>query len=266
MQASTDSGSTPIQINLYEDVIMGSVKIIEQTFRVALPGLTTSWDHDTMRWSGDAGTRFIGMDRQPREEPGMQGIPLIMPRGGGYGVHFDLRPADPVLVLACDGPVRGYYETGQPVTPDIGVGHQYGTAVAFPGGKVSSSEPGQASPPPNDPGTCWAGAEDGTATIQFSGKALPNPAELGSVVISTAGPSASLKLGSGQAVLGVARLTDTVGPSEDMIAFISAIAAFANGLVPGTVPPNVLLALIGPVPPGQIGIITSASQKVVADD
>lgn len=196
MQASNDKGGDkPIEINLYDHVIMGAVKIVEQTFRVALPGITTSWAHDTMRWSGDAALRYIGLDFLPHDEPGMMDLPLITPRGGGYGMHFDLKPDDPVVILACDGQVRGYYETGTAVTPDITVGHQYGTAVAFPGGKTSSSSPGQASPPPQDPGTCWVGAEDGSATIRFSGAGLPNPAELGTVVISAAGATASVKLG-----------------------------------------------------------------------
>lgn len=256
----------PKKIDLYEDVLMGAVRKIRQTFRVAMPGMVEAFNRETSRIQAVIGSKILTTKRTVVDEPPVADLPMILPRGGGYGLHFDVRAGDPTFMICCDGPVRGFFETGEPVIPQNPLGHQFGVAVAFPGGRVSNSTPTQETPPPNAVGTCWMGAEDGSSTVKFSGAALPTPAELGSMSLCTANPINSLHLGSDESTLGVARLTDKVGPSPDMIAFISAIAAFANGLVPGTVPPNVLLALIGPVPPGQIGIITSASMKVTCDD
>ena len=46
---------------------------------------------------------------------------------------------------------------------------------------------------------------------------------------------------TGDGALGVARQTDTVGPSAAMTTWMTQVAAFINGLVPGTVaPPSVV--------------------------
>ena len=186
-----------IEINLYEDVVMGAVKIVRQTFRVALPGIVRSFARDTSRVGVSLVTRFIGTDLKPREEPPVQDVPVILPRGDGYGIHFDLVPGDPTVILCADGPVRSYYEQGEIVTPTITTGHQFGTSVAFPGGRVSSSLPGQATPPPNEPGAFWAGAEDGSSTVRFYKKGQSsNPTELGSMILAVGKPTDSLLLGS----------------------------------------------------------------------
>lgn len=248
--------SDVIEIDLYRDVIMGAVKIVKQTFRVSLPGKTSSFDRETSRVGVTLVTRLLGMDRVPREEPPVQDLPVIHPQGGGYGFFFDLRENDPTVVLCLDGPARSYYETGEITTPQIPNGHQYGTAVAFPGGRISSSSPGEATSPPNAVGECTIGAKDGSSTVTFKGAGLPSPAELGTMVLSTAGPMASLQLGSDQAVLGVARLTDPVAAAATWIAFASAVAGFINGIAPGTVV----------IPsPTDMGIISGASDKVVTD-
>lgn len=193
-----------IEIDLYKDVVLGAVKIVNQQFRVALPGVVSSFARKTSRAALNLAVRFLGTDRVPREESGVVDCPVITPRGGGYGFHFDLREGDPTVVLCGDSPVRGYYETGDTVTPQFPTGHQYGTSVCFAGGRVSNSTPGQETDPPNAEGTGLIGAEDGSATITFLGTGLPSPQELGTVVIATAGPMASLLLGSSDAADPVA--------------------------------------------------------------
>jgi len=205
------------EIHLVRNIVDPAVNKIKQTFRVALAGKVSTFARETTRAGVTLMVRLLGMDRIPREEPGVVDSPIIIPRGGGYGMHFDLRPEDPVVTLCTDGPVWGYYETGQPVTPQIPTGHQYGTTVTFAGGRVSSSQPGQAVPPPNATGTCWIGAEDGSATCKFSGATIPSPAELGTVVIAAGGPSASLKLGSDNSA-------DPVACANEVLANLQALA------------------------------------------
>lgn len=65
-----------------------------------------------------------------------------------------------------------------------------------------------------------------------------------------------LLLGSDNATRGVARLNDTVAPHATWATFATQVAAYINGLVPGTVtPPN----------PAQVGTISSASTKVKSE-
>lgn len=213
------------EIHLVRNIVDPTIAKIRQTFRVALAGKVSSFARETTRAGVTLMVRLLGTDRLARDEPGVQDSPVILPRGGGYGIHFDLRPEDPVVTLCTDSPVWGYYETGQPVTPQIPTGHQYGTTVTFAGGRVSSSQPSQSISPPNATGTCIVGAEDGTATCKFSGAGLPSPAELGTVVIAAGGPSASLLLGSDDSA-------DPVACANEVLANFQAL----NNLITAWVP------------------------------
>jgi hypothetical protein len=215
----------PIEVDLFEDVLMGAVREIRKTFRVALPGKVQSFTRETTRTAVALAVRFLGTDRIPRDEPIAADLPVILPRGGGYGLHLDLREGDPTVVLCQDGPARSYYETGDIVTPQFPYGHQFGTGVAFPGGRVSSSTPGNETPPPNSAGTCLIGAEDGSASITFAGAALPAPDELGTVTVAAGGPSASLLLGSSQSA-------DPVACANEVLANLQALNTAIQAWVP----------------------------------
>jgi hypothetical protein len=214
-----------IEIDLYRDVIMGAVKIVKQTFRVSLPGKTREFNRETSRVGVDLVTRLLGTDRIPREEPPVQDLPVIHPQGGGYGFFFDLLQNDPTVVLCLDGPARSFYESGEITTPQIPNGHQYGTAVAFPGGRISSSSPGEATNPPNSAGEGTIGAKDHSSTIIFKGAGLPTPAELGSMVLETAKPTTSLLLGSTQSA-------DPVACANEVLANLQALNTAVQAWVP----------------------------------
>ena len=249
---------TDVVIDLERDVIGGAVRVIRQTFRVALVGIASGFARDVTRVAVEFGTRWLSMNREARDEPPISDLPVILPRGGGYGLHLDMAEGDLGVVLACDGPVRGLFENGEPVTPQFPQGHEYGCAVVIPGGRVSSSEvPTQ---PPNAPGTMLVGAEDGSATVTCARAGGPSPTELGTVVIKSAGPSASLLLGGDGANVGAARLGDPVAASTDAGTLLSAVAAFINGLAPGTIPPPMLAAALA-----HLGDISGASLKVMLE-
>lgn len=187
----------PIVIDLFDDVIMGAVNKVRQTFRVALPARVRTYARDQGRAAVDFGVRMLLKNFTTRDEPPAPGLPHITPRGGGYGVYYDLDEGDVALVVACDGPVSGFYDTGQPVTPSTTNGHDYGCAVVLGGGRVSNEE--TPTPPPNDPKTLLVGTDDKSACIHFRGRAKPSPTEQGTVVVQADGPSASLLLGSATA-------------------------------------------------------------------
>ena len=235
--AKTNKDGSVVEVDLYKDVILGAVKIVRQTFRVGLAGRVRDFSRENSRLVVDLATRMLGTDRIPRDEPAPQDLPMILPRGGGYGLHFDPRPGDPSVVLCLDGPVRSFYETGEITTPQIPNGHQYGTAVCFPGGRVSSSVPGQATPPPNEAGTATIGAEDGSATITFKGAGLPNPGELGSVVISAQGPTSCLLLGSEGAA-------DPVACANEVLANLQALNSAIQAIPPTGGPWDAVLTAI----------------------
>lgn len=185
-----------IEYDLYDDPKRIAEAVVGQV-RVAKPGVVTSADREASRINAALKVRFIATDLSARDEPEVPDVPVIHYAGGGYGAWMDMRPDDPVVVACCDGPVRPFYETGSTVTPIVGQGHDFGCAVAHPGGRVSATE--QPTPPPNAAGEFLVGAADGSAAVVYRGAGLPSDTEVGTVVVQAAGPSASLLLGSASA-------------------------------------------------------------------
>jgi hypothetical protein len=214
------------EVDLYNDVILPAVRIVYQRFRVAMSTKALNFARDTSRVDVEFGARWLAMDRSVREDPPAQDLPVLMPRGGGYGVYFDMRPGDMGLAIACDGPVRGFYESGEPTTPQFPQMHDYGCAVVLPGGRVSSTE--VPTPPPNDAGTLLVGADDSTASIALRGAGLPTPTELGSMSLRVAGPVASLTLGSDTAAIPVACATQVSANLDALNTTIQAIPLTGN--------------------------------------
>lgn len=223
-----------VSVDLYDDVLLGAVRKVYQDFRVALPGIVQTFARETTRVAVAFGTRFRDMARGVRDEPPVGDLPVILPRAGGYGFHADMREGDLGIVIACDGPVRGLYETGEPTTPQFVQGHDYGCAVVLPGGRVSSSNVPTA--PPNAAGTLLVGADDGSAAVVFRGAGIPSPTELGSVVVQAAGPTASVLLGSDTAAVPVACAPQVTANFDALNTMIQALP-----VVPGD--PGVIAAL-----------------------
>lgn len=247
----------PIEIDLFEDVVMAAVKVVRQTFAVALPGRVRSYARDQGRAAVDFGVRWLALNFTTQEEPPAPDLPHITPRGGGYGVYYDLDEGDMALVVACDRPVAGFYNTGSTVTPSTTNGHDYGCAVVLGGGRVSDSV--VPTPPPNDAGTLLVGADDGSACVVFKGAGKPSPTEQGTVVVQArthVPPSKALFLGGEAATLGVARLTDPVDRSALLTTWMSQVTAAINTLAPGSITPFVTPT---------IGTISGASDKVASE-
>lgn len=184
------------EVNLKRDVVDVAVAIVKSELRVALPAVASAFNHLASRVTAMFRVRFLDTTRKPRDEPDAPDLPVMFPAGNGYGFWFDLADGDPMFAVAGDGPGRSFYESGQSVTPTILQGHDYGCAVAFPGGRVSSSEPGQETPPPNGQGEAVVGAADLSAALIFRRREGPAAVEEGTVVLAAAGPTASLLLGS----------------------------------------------------------------------
>lgn len=211
-------------------IIRQTKRQIYQEFRVAAAGRVMSFARGAARIVAEMMTRQITTGINPRDEPAVQDVPVLFPAGGGYGLFFDMREGDPAAMVCADGPVRGFFETGEAVTPGAGSqGHDYGSAMAIPGGRISATDNPTA--PPNAEGEGLVGAVDGSASVIFRGAGLPSPGEQGTVVVA----ASAVKLGSDAATLGVVRLGDGVAPDATWTAFATAVAGFINGLAPGTV-------------------------------
>lgn len=247
------------ELDLERDVVGGAVRRVYQDFRVALTGVVGTFARSTSRAVVRLMVRFTGMDMKPHEEPDVPDAPVIHPSGDGYGFWFDLAPNDPCVVLAQDGPPYGFYETGSAVTTKSGASHTYGCAVAFPGGRVSNSD--SPTDPPNAAGEAVLGGGDLSAALTF--RRAGHPAlvgELGTVVISAAGPTASLRLGGDDAVLGVVRVGDPSAASAEMTTVLSALVAAINVIAPGTVTPPQLAAALAHIADASAGSVQVVSK------
>jgi hypothetical protein len=189
-------------IDLEKDLIGGAVAEVRRTFRVGQPARVKSPYRDLSRADVTFPIRWLATNRESFADPPAPALPVMLPRGGGYCIQFDLAEDDLGIAIACDGPVAGLYETGDEVTPQFPQGHDYGCAVFYPCGRVSSSE--TPTTPPNPAGTMLLGAEDNSASITLRRTGGPSPDELGSIVATVAGPTASILLGGDMASEAVA--------------------------------------------------------------
>lgn len=220
MENDDRMSDAPVTLDIEKDIIGTAVKRVYVNFRVALPAAAMSFDRDLSQASAAFRVRFIDTALGVRDEPTAPSVPVLHYSAGGYGVWFDPDDGDPMLVVACDGPVSGYYETGDSVTPTTGQSHDFGCAVALMGGRFSS--PSAPTPPPNNAGEAVVGAADGSATLTLRRAGKPSPDELGSATVAVAGPEASLLLGGPQAADPVACANEV---QANLAALNTAIAA-----------------------------------------
>lgn len=215
-------------------ILKGVARRALRLCHVSMPARVEAYDRATRRVSVQPQIRERFGDGQARDRPVIASRPLVLPRGGGAGIWFDLDPGDPVVTLVADESTAGYFENGQPATPAFGQRHQLSDTVVFPGG---APDPEQASV--NGEGQFVAGFGDLTATLICSKGTANAPDQAGKVEVRA---SNRLDLG-GVNGLPTARSTDPVEPDDNLYSIVAALAGVANGLAPGTVTPLQLEAL-----------------------
>lgn len=196
-------------------LLWGVVNKALEKCRVSVGARVTEFDRATRRATVQPQVRLRTLDGQTQERAPLPSRPVVLPRGGGFGIWFDLAPNDPVVTLVADEDHRAFYETGQPMTPLFGVRHNVGDAVVFPGGVP---DPEQQTV--NGEGQMAVGAEDLTATILLSRATLADPTQAGKVEIRV---SVRLDLG-GTSGLPVARSTDPVKPDLNLVGIVGKLA------------------------------------------
>lgn len=214
-------------------IFRGVVRKALRLCHVMLPARVEEYDRLTRRASVQPQIRERFPDGQARDRALIASRPVVLPRGGGFGIWFDLEKGDPCITLVADETTAGYFETGEMTTPVFGQLHGHSDAVVLPGGAPNPEQS-----PVNGEGQSVVGYGDLTAAVIFS-KATPSaPTQAGKVEVRA---SQRLDLGGVNGLPG-SRGTDPVEPDENLISIIGALAGFVNGVVPGSVPAPLLAA------------------------
>lgn len=209
-------------------LLWGVVRKALRLCGVSLPGRVTAYDRDLRRASVRPHVQLRMEDGQIQERSPLDDRPVLLPRGGGFGLWFDLEQGDPVVTLLADESTAEFYSTGQAGAPVFGQQHQPSDAIVLPGGVP---DPEQQTV--NGPGQCVVGTADLTSCVIFSRATAPAPDQAGKLEVRV---SVRLDLG-GLLGLPTARSTDPVKPDANMIAIVGAAATAANTLAPGSVTP-----------------------------
>lgn len=184
------------------DVLRPTERRLLNKLRVATVGTVGTFARATGRAVVNLLMRAVGSDgREFEHNPSPQAV-VWLPAGDGYGVAFDVGAGDVGVLLAADSGWDQAWQTGQAAVPQSGQRHTFGSAAFLPGGRTGASAAANAL------GEMRIGAQDGTASIDFS-RVRAAPPSLGAVTVSAAGPVASVKLGSASATSQVAKATET---------------------------------------------------------
>lgn len=210
-------------------ILRGVARRALRLCHVMFPARVVDYDRDLRRVSVQPQVRERFADGQSQDRPVVASRPVVLPRGGGFGIWFDLRKNDPCVTLVADETTAGYFETGQPVAPAFGQRHQPSDAVIFPGGVPDPEQK-----PVNAEGEMVAGMEDLTANIIFRQATIDAPGQAGTAEIRV---SVRLDLG-GAAGLPVARSTDKVAPDGNFKFIMGKIVTAVNTVVPGSITPE----------------------------
>jgi len=239
--------------DLGSDILEPALARLSSEIRVATIGRVATYARDTGRAVVSRLIRYVNSAGQEKQWPDAQGVVVVQPRGDGYGLAFDIATQDPGVMLASDGGWGQSWEAGQPSRPKTRDSHTYGSAALFPGGRLATQAPA------NPIGAMRCGAEDGSACVDLRRTRGPL---LGSVVVSAAGPAASVKLGSDAAATPVA-----LGPLVKTMD-IAAWTAFGAAIAAGTSFSVIQKGEIAAAVTAAIAAITAtpnASVKVVSD-
>lgn len=221
------------------DVINAGILRILVGLRVAIPAEVVSFSRTPFRHvKVKIGIRSQLRSGEYIDHPEIDRVPVLMPGGGGYALDVDLLPGEEVMLLVADRGLDEWLASGGPANPPAGRLHTLSNAVAIPGlysmAKPQLQQPG--------PGTLYLGSTDGAAPWLRMGDT------------GTTLSAATIRLGEA-AMLGVARLSDSVTMAPAWAAWFAAVTTAVNTVAPGS-------AIL---PTSPIGTITSASTKVTAE-
>lgn len=221
-------------------ILWGVVDKALRILHVSASARVVEYDRVTRRATVQPQIRERFADGQVRERTPIASRPVVLPRGGGFGLWFDLSKNDPCVTLVADETTAGYWETGQETTPVFGQRHQPSDAVVLPGGVP---DPEQL--PVNGVGELVLGTPSLTEALILKGGDGASPSAVGKAEIRV---TVRLDLGGVNGLAG-ARSTDPVEPDANFTSIMSRVFTAANTLG----------AAITPV---EIGLFETAMGKI----
>lgn len=115
------------------EALFAAIESERREINTTLDGTIVSYDRSTQR-----ATVQPKLERSYGEKtlkaPELQEIKVAMPGGGGYGVHYDLNPGDPVVLHVRQRSVDTSQTDGSDANGAPGRMHDLSDAIAYPGG------------------------------------------------------------------------------------------------------------------------------------
>ena len=137
------------------------------------------------------------------DAPDLIGVPVHHPRGGGYAVHFPVKPGNAVTLTAMMRPLDGWQADGSAHDGAPGLMHDWSNMVAVPGG-----EPDTKPLPATVTNGYWGGSDDGKkgVSVEDGGKVAlrGGPGGTDKLVITPAG-KVDLKGENGDGLMAIIR-------------------------------------------------------------
>lgn len=140
---------------------------------ISLPGIVQEYDADTRRAKVQPAIDIMLTNAETMAQPVLEDVPVIMPAGGGFVVHFPLAAGDAVMLLFSQRGIDEFKASYARAKPERAVIFNIKDAVAYPAfGSLSPSLPSSAS------NSLVLSREDGSEFISLGA---------GGVTIQTAG-------------------------------------------------------------------------------
>jgi len=126
------------------EALFAAIESERREINTTLDGTIVSYDRATQRAVVQPKLERKYGDKTLKA-PQLQEIKVAMPGGGGYGVHYDLQPGDPVVLHVRQRSVDTSQTDGSDANGAPGRMHDLSDAIAYPGGgedpKVMTSMP-----------------------------------------------------------------------------------------------------------------------------
>ncbi|MEP9376213.1 Gp138 family membrane-puncturing spike protein [Aquabacter sp. CN5-332] len=116
-----------------QEAIAAIIEAERRDMFTALPARVTAYDPGKQNGGMQPALKQTFGD-QELTAPELQSVPLLHPRGGGFGIHFPMQAGDPVTLLFAGRSRDAFQSEGQSISNAPGRMHDLSDAVAIPGG------------------------------------------------------------------------------------------------------------------------------------
>lgn len=220
------------------DVISSFVAGGAASLRVALPGRIESFDSATQTCSVKPQLKEVKIGQDGKDIivplPVINGVPVVSPSGGGFGLEFPVTAGDTCLVIFSDRSIDKWVATGGDVDPEDLRRHHLSDAIAIVGLRHDNNKL----------------SEYDTAAIQLGKQGGPR--------VRVTDSQVQLGGGNGESPTESAVLGNTYRSNEDtmLTAISKALEAMSAGVVGASGPSS--------FNPATIALITAATSAIAA--